>query len=1096
MIVITSRKYFNQFNNGVNLDQNLTDFTVFLLGFVGQKMRRVTEIDISWKSESSADNIFTITTGENTITRETGSWIDDEFVIGDDIFFDDIPSANDQANIITNLTDLVMTCQDNFTFTIAADNAIVYGITKLLGINYLSNFIENTAPITFISKVDEISTKKWSAEFTLAEYDAGTEKTAIAIGTNQSWQINSDEVKIKNTQVPILGNLFVQKFVITEIFTITPFFDTIGNLENAIKPDYLIGTASLRHVATFEALPILLNPIIIHALDDAEQPFTFGNVGYYDEQYNGFTPVEFTLDSIVYSNLSNENKIVIDQTTGITIKIDSLNNLFLQGNTEFQLNIIFLNENIDTLQNIDTNFVFDTLFAVADGAGNSGVNGILSNVKGNIISNRLVITADIDYTITQQSLIDGGKYIISVATNDHTLAIDQSKLVNVLADLNSYIKDGDIPGLMGVDTNFFYEHPFDKGTQGKTDFQGWVEDGILISADFFLDLSLNAVINSLNLKLVAFNSGTGDFFEISDIPFDFSTTIISSGVQEIDIDIVRGFKLVEGSQFNLVRIQKTVKIGDKQHYDLDVGIKLQWMDWISLPDADPVFFNGSKPENGLNRLISNYSGKNGYEIVIFIDAEVSNGIVDTNYRFISPAIKVFEYETDDTGDPSTIWSGQVETFDQSSNDLEGNIHGQENTDVKITFTALSGTISEAVLYGIVRLEEFQQGGIFNVWELSSFRDTSVDVDNPLLPLPGQIKTIFTTLTSSVEVECSIDFTKLDPLSSYKISGRLGTACNESTGCAWKAQVSGTTAGLVSIFFIDTNTGWVSGQQGKILKTTNGGANWTGQTVGVFNLNSIFFTDPNTGWVCGRFGTIFKTTDGGTNWITQTSGTQQTLLSIFFIDSNNGWVCGSNGRIFKTTDGGTNWISQTLPITSSLNSIFFIDLNTGWICGTGGVIFKTTNGGTNWTTQASGTIAGLASIFFTDANNGWTCGTDGEIRNTIDGGTNWIKQTSGTFPLLNSIFFIDSNNGWACGFNGRIVNTIDGGTNWISQTSGTSPVLRSIFFTDANNGWTCGTDGTILRYSCTTGGCDILLDGKLKEDGTKKFTEDSDLKLLE
>ncbi|MGR3178867.1 MAG: WD40/YVTN/BNR-like repeat-containing protein [Candidatus Anammoxibacter sp.] len=1099
MITILSRKYFNQFNNGVNLDQNPTDFTIFLLGFIGQKIKRITEIDIFWNSEASSLNKFSDAGGADTITRETGSWIDDGFVIGDDINIIELTGGFDEDNVIANVTDLVLTVSvSNLPGSFDSDSATVFGKTHLLGMNYFSNFIENTATVTYISKVDEISIRKWSVEFTDAEYVGGTEKTATASGTNESWKIGSDLVKIKNTQQPLSGNDYHQRFQITEIFTITPFFDTIDNLENGIKPEYLINDLSLRHVATFEALPTLLNPIIIHALDDAEEPFTFGNVGYYDEQFNGFTPVEFTLDSIIYSNPSNQSTIVVDETTGVTIKIDSLNNLFSASNTEFQLNIVFLNENIVTSKDIDTNFAYDTLFAVADGAGNVGVNGILSNVKGNIVSNQLVITADIDYTTTQQSLIDGGKYIISIATNDHTLAIDQSKLVNVLADLNSYTKDNDIPGLMGVDSSFFYEHPFDKGTQGTTDFIGWVEDGILLSADFFLDLSLDAVINSLNLKLVAFNSGTGNFFEIADIPFDFTTTIISNGIQEIDIDSIRGFQLAEDSQFNLVRIKKTVKAGDLQHYDLDVGIKLQWMDWINLPDADTVFFDNTKLENGLNRLISNYSAENGYEIVIFIDAEVSNGVVNTNYRFISPNIRVFQYDTDDTGDPSTVWSGEVETFDQSSNDLKGNISGTENTDVKITFTALSGTISEAVLYAIIRIEEFQQGGVLNIWELSSFRDRG-DEDNPLIPLSGQIKTIFTTLTSSVEVECSIDFSKLNTLSSYKITGRLGTACEESTGCAWKSQVSGTTSPLRSIFFIDSNIAWTCGFNGTILKTTDGGVNWTAQTSGTTTgLFSIFFVDSNTGWVSGNEETILKTTDGGTNWTAQTVGIFGVIQSIFFVDSNNGWAAGGSETILKTTDGGTNWTEQTLGVDPlALFSIFFLDSNTGWTCGFRGIILKTTDGGTNWTEQMPGVeFFNLFSIFFIDSNTGWASGSNGTILKTTDGGVNWTAQTSGTNQTLTSIFFFDSNNGWISGTGGIILNTTDGGTTWVVQTSGTTNGLFSIFFTDLVNGWTCGNNGTILRYICTTGGCDILITSKLKEDGTKKFTEDDDLKLLE
>ncbi len=1112
MILISSRKYYNQFINGINLDQNLTDFTHYLLGFVGQKMKRITEIDISWLSFSATNSdAFNVTTiDKNIIKRTIGSWQDDGFAVGDDIFFNDFDSVDKRNNIITNLTDLEMTCQDDFDttdgdgnpgFTLPAfsGNAVVYGKTKLLGMNYFSNFVENNDPVGYISKVDGISTKKWAVEFTESEYDASTEKTATASGTNESWKVISDEVKIKNIQIPDAGNSYHQKFQITEIFTITPFFDTIDNLEAGIKPDYLIDAFSLRHIARFESTRTLLNPIIKHILDDSEVPDTFGNVGYYDEQYNGFTPVEFTKDSIAYSNPSNEDKIVVDETTAIMIKIDSLNDLFLQSNTEFQLNIIFLNENIDNSENIDTNYAFDTLFAVADNGSNSGVNGILSNVVGNIVSNQLVITADIDYTITQQSLIDNGKYIISVATNDHTLSIDQSKLVNVLLDINSYIKNNDIPDLIGIDSNLFYEHPFDKGTQGKTDFKGWVEDGILVSSDFWLDLSLSAVINTLNLKLVAYNSGTGNFFELTDIPFDFTTTIISNGIQEIDVDSIRGFKLVADSQFNFIKIKKMAKVGDKQHYDLDVGIKLQWMDWINLLDADTIFYDNNKLQNGLNRLISNYSAQNGYEIVIFVDAEVSDGTVNTNYRFISPAIRVYEYDTDDTGDPSTRWSGQVDTFDQSSNNLQGNIILSENTDIKITFTALVGILSEVVLYAIVRLEEYQQGGLLNIWELSSFRDSAVN--NPLIPLTGQNKTIYTTFLDYVEVECSIDFNKLNPGSQYKISGRLGTACNESTGCAWEPKIVSVFGPpfantLLGIDFLDINNGFACGGSGSIIKTTDAGETWVVIPSGTTNLlRDILFFDSNILYTCGNNGTLLKSINGGDTWVSKAPITGKGLFNLAFASATIGWVCGTTGVIFKTTNGGTGWSAQTSGTSNKLNSIFFIDSSNGWAVGISGTIINTTDGGTNWNPQTSPFTGVLEEIQFIDSNIGWIAGHGGTVLLTIDGGNNWILITISGNPTLRSISFIDADNGIVCGDGGEIYRTIDGGNNWTQESSGTLKQLLDVKILTLTDGYIVGNTGTILKYVCTTD-CGILDNPKLKEDGTQKFLESGDLKIKE
>ena len=578
MSEIQIRKFHNQFKNGENLSQNANVFTHFLLGFVGQKMKRVTEVATSWRSDASTTNLFTTVAGENTLTREIGSWIDDGFQVGDTT---DYQNLGDQLTIV-NVTDLVIIMDGNFSATGSANSTTLFGTTRLKGINYFSNFIENDDPVGYISKVDSINSKKWTGEFTTAEFDALTLINATPSGTQKSWRLNSDEVTMQMIQLPILTNDYTQIIQVIEIFTITPFFDNILNLEAGIKPEYLASQKSLRSVALFELRHTSLNPIVKHILDDSESPETDGNVGDYDEHFNGFTPVEFTKDTIGYANASNEDKIVIDEVTSITCKIDSANNLLSQGNSQFQMNLIFLNEDIDNNDDIDTNFAFDTVFAVADGSTKAGENGIFSNVQGNVVANQLVVTADITFSPTQQSLIEDGKYIIAIATNDHTLDIDQSKLVNVKMDVNDFVKNNDIPGLMAIDSNNFYEHPHDKGTQGKSDFQGWVEDGILMSSDFTLDLSKDAVINNMNIRLMALNSVTNEDFEIACIPLDFTGAIVSGGVQQIDIDSTRGFKLVEDSQFNFLKVQVMAKVGDIQHYDLDVGFKLLLIEWQAL----------------------------------------------------------------------------------------------------------------------------------------------------------------------------------------------------------------------------------------------------------------------------------------------------------------------------------------------------------------------------------------------------------------------------------------------------------------------------------------------------------------------------------
>ena len=480
---------------------------------------------------------------------------------------------------------------------------------------------------------------------------------------------------------------------------------------------------------------------------------------------------------------------------------------------------------------------------------------------------------------------------------------------------------------------------------------------------------------------------------------------------------------------------------------------------------------------------------------MFIDAEVSNGVLNTNYRFITPAIRTFEYENDDTGSPSIEWVGLIETFDQSANNLNSNILSTENTEVKVTFTALTGLISGVPLYAVPRIEEFQQGGLFNIFELSTFRSHLSD-DNPLIPKTGQNKATFTVFSDHVEVEFAVDFTKLNPGSQYKISCRLGTSCNDITGCAWQSKNSGVTVVLRGIDFITNQIGLACGDGGVIIKTTDGGETWVQKTSFAFPLRDIQFSDSNTAYTCGGGGFVLKSTNAGETWADKSPPTSTLLFDLSFIDQNTGWVCGGVGRIFKTTDGGDTWVNQTISVGFSFFfSIFFIDSNKGWVVGNAGTIFTTNDGGSTWTTQSGG-IGALEEIMFVDPNNGWIIGFSGTILLTTDGGSNWTPIQIVDGSGFKSVYFSDANNGIVCASIGKIYRSSDGGNTWIQQTSGFVNNLHDAITFDSNSGVVCGTFGALTVYECVTTGCDILQSGKLKEDGTQKLTESGNNKVKE
>ena len=50
------------------------------------------------------------------------------------------------------------------------------------------------------------------------------------------------------------------------------------------------------------------------------------------------------------------------------------------------------------------------------------------------------------------------------------------------------------------------------------------------------------------------------------------------------------------------------------------------------------------------------------------------------------------------------------------------------------------------------------------------------------------------------------------------------------------------------------------------------------------LLSVSNVNSNTAYAVGENGIILKTTDGGNDWIRQTSGTSDFLFSVFFVDT--------------------------------------------------------------------------------------------------------------------------------------------------------------------------------------------------------------------
>ncbi|MBU1718874.1 MAG: hypothetical protein KKA07_07340, partial [Bacteroidetes bacterium] len=276
----------------------------------------------------------------------------------------------------------------------------------------------------------------------------------------------------------------------------------------------------------------------------------------------------------------------------------------------------------------------------------------------------------------------------------------------------------------------------------------------------------------------------------------------------------------------------------------------------------------------------------------------------------------------------------------------------------------------------------------------------------------------------------------------------------------------------------------------IFLTENGGTNWTliSDTMGPW-IKDQHFVNSITGFACGDDGLILKTTNGGTNWNRKMlSGNMQSRAfnGIFFIDENIGIAVGGNEwndaitTIIRTTDGGQSWNLVMDNLGPWLRDVYFVNSTTGFAVGDNGLLLKTTDGGLNWTTL---TVTGSAAnrkynaVWFTDANTGVAVGGNqsndsiATIIRTTDGGATWNMLQDAIAPWLTDVTFISSTRGYIVGRNGTFLKTDNAGATWtVDSIPGTDAnySFNSISFLNYQYGVVGGQNGRVFIASSGSG----------------------------
>ena len=300
----------------------------------------------------------------------------------------------------------------------------------------------------------------------------------------------------------------------------------------------------------------------------------------------------------------------------------------------------------------------------------------------------------------------------------------------------------------------------------------------------------------------------------------------------------------------------------------------------------------------------------------------------------------------------------------------------------------------------------------------------------------------------------------------KILLLIMTLLNAVSYSDWVSTASGTSNDLMDVLFVNQNTGYACGDNGTIIKTTNGGINWVNQITGTSDfLTSLAMNPSNSSviYAAGNNGVILKTINGGTNWSMQNIG--GLYDDVVFKDINTGITAGFGGFMYRTTNAGNNWVNVDPGI--GLTTIYSLCIGGGNIYGgcESGKIIKSTNNGLNWTNYQTPGSFGFYGLYFSDANTGYAVDNTGKVFMTSNGGVNWnqISVHTGTKYAITT----NGTDMFMCGVQGKILKSTNNGVNWIVQNTSATVSFSGLQFVNTTTGFAVGENGSV--YKTTNGG---------------------------
>ena len=222
----------------------------------------------------------------------------------------------------------------------------------------------------------------------------------------------------------------------------------------------------------------------------------------------------------------------------------------------------------------------------------------------------------------------------------------------------------------------------------------------------FTHHSSDASLVRLALQQVGLNTTANAVFIST--PFNLPIGKISivdvdgTDYQQINLDTERFLSVPSGQALREVKLDSIVPgaFAATQNFSGKVGFILDWQEWIQNTNVPSIFYDGSLAAEFFNRnkRLSNYSGVNGFDIFIFLVADVLHSGVITKYAMFSDKCVIADFNVDPV---AVTWTAVTKLFDGDGDETD-DIYN-EDIRIEIKFTSpTAGGLAIGSQFGLAR----------------------------------------------------------------------------------------------------------------------------------------------------------------------------------------------------------------------------------------------------------------------------------------------------------------------------------------------------------------------------------------------------------